>query len=194
MKKKYIRANHSNFVTEEFSKAITLRLILKNQLPNTKTQECKMKFNKPRHLCVRISKKAKGSYYKNLDLLKDITHSKKFWVCSKALWVAVKLKQIKPTESISLEENGKIICNDKELAGIFNNLFVNTLPNLAVSTDHSFLINTVKENDPIEKAIARYKNHSSLFSIKKFMENSDSFFLSFQHVLKVRKNNQNIRA
>ena len=103
--------------------------------------------------------------------------------CSKALWVAVKPKQIKPTESISLEENGKIIHNE---------FFVITVPSLAVSTNHSFLINTEKENDPIEKAIAKYKNHSSLFSIKKFTENLGSFF-SFQHVLKDRKNNQNIR-
>ena len=103
--------------------------------------------------------------------------------CIKALWVAVKPKQIKPTESISLEENGKIIHNE---------FFVITVPSLAVSTNRSFLINTEKENDPIEKAIAKYKNHSSLFSIKKFTENLGSFF-SFQHVLKDRKNNQNIR-
>ena len=42
-----------------------------------------MKFNKPRYLCVRITRKAIGSYYKNLDLLKDITYSKKFWVAGK---------------------------------------------------------------------------------------------------------------
>ena len=42
-----------------------------------------MKFNKPRYLCVRITRKTKGNYYKNLDLLKDVTDSKKFWVALK---------------------------------------------------------------------------------------------------------------
>lgn len=44
-----------------------------------------MKFNKPRYLCVRITRKTKGNYYKNLDLLKDVTDSKKFWVAVKPL-------------------------------------------------------------------------------------------------------------
>ena len=44
-------------------------------------------------------------------------------------------------------------------------------------------MNTETKNDPIEKGIAKYKNHRSIISIKKFMGNSDSSF-SFQHVPK----------
>ena len=66
---------------------------------------------------------------------------------------------------------------------IFNEFFVNAVPNLGISTNHSFLINTDNESDPIKKAIGKYKNHPSIISIKKFMENSDSSF-SFQHVPK----------
>ena len=64
---------------------------------------------------------------------------------------------IKSTEYIALEENGKIISNDKELARIFNEFFVNIVPNLGINTNHSFLINTDNENDPIEKAIVNIK-------------------------------------
>ena len=60
---------------------------------------------------------------------------------------------------------------------------MNIVPNLGINTDNSFLINTDSGNDPIEKAIVKYKNHLSIISIKKFMENSDSSF-SFQHVPK----------
>ena len=137
-----------------------------------------MKYNKQRNLCVSITRKAKRSYYKNLDL-KNITDSKKFWDTVKPLFS----NKIKSTEYITLEENGKIISNDKELARIFNEFFVSIVPNLGINTNHSFLINTNNENDPTEKAIAKYKNHPSIISIKKFMENSDSSF-SFQHVLK----------
>ena len=178
LKKKYIRANHSKFVTKERSKAIMLRSKLRNQSLKTKTQESKLKYNKQRNLCVSITRKAKRSYYENLDL-KDITDSKKFWATVKSLFS----NKIKSTEYITLEENGKIISNDKELARIFNEFFVNLVPNLGINTNHSFLINTDNENDPIEKAIAKYKNHPSIISIKKFMENSDSSF-SFQHVPK----------
>ena len=77
LKKKYIRSNHSKFVTKELSKAIVLRSKLRNQFLKTKTQESKMKYNKQKNLCVSIARKAKRSYYENLDL-KDITDSKKF--------------------------------------------------------------------------------------------------------------------
>ena len=67
--------------------------------------------------------------------------------------------KIKLTEYITLEENGKIISNNIELAKIFNNFFGNIVPNLSISTNHSFLINTENENDPIEKGIAKCKSH-----------------------------------
>ena len=41
LKKKYIRANHSEFVTKELSQAIMLRSKLRNQLLKTKSQEFK---------------------------------------------------------------------------------------------------------------------------------------------------------
>ena len=83
-----------------------------------------MKYSKQINLCVSITRKAKRSYYKNLDL-KDITDSKKFWATVKPLFS----NKIKSTEYITLEENGKNISNDKELAGIFNKFFVNIVPN-----------------------------------------------------------------
>ena len=83
-----------------------------------------MKYSKQINLCVSITRKAKRSYYKNLDL-KDITDSKKFWATVKPLFS----NKIKSTEYITLEENGKNISNGKELAGIFNKFFVNIVPN-----------------------------------------------------------------
>ena len=48
LQKKYIRANHSKFVTKELSRAIMLRSKLRNQFLKTKSQESKMKFKKQR--------------------------------------------------------------------------------------------------------------------------------------------------
>ena len=62
LKKKYIGANHSKFVTKEISEAIMLRSKLRNQFLKTKTQESKVKYKKQRNLCVSITRKAKKSY------------------------------------------------------------------------------------------------------------------------------------
>ena len=102
LKKKYIRANHSKFVTKELRKAIMLRSKLRNQFLKTKSQELKMKYNQQRNLCVSITRKAKRSYYENLDL-RDITDSITFWATVKTLFSS----KIKSTEYITLEENGK---------------------------------------------------------------------------------------
>ena len=68
-----------------------------------------MKYNKQGNLCVSTTRKAKRSYHENLNL-EDITDSNTFQVTIKPLFS----KKIKSTENITLEENGKIISNDKE--------------------------------------------------------------------------------
>ena len=54
---------------------------------------------------------------------------------------------------------------------------------MGINTNHSSLINTKNENDPIEKGVAKYRNHPSIILIKTFMENLDCSF-SFQQVPK----------
>ena len=105
LKKKYIRANHSKFVTKD----IMLRSKLRNQFLKTKTQESKINYNKAKKfMCISITAKTKRSRYENLDL-KDITDCKKFWATVKPLFS----NKIKSTEYITLEENGEIINNNK---------------------------------------------------------------------------------
>ena len=178
LKKKYMRANHSKFVTKELSKAIMLRSKSRNQFLKTKFQESKIKYKKQRNLYVSITRKAEKNYYENLDL-KNITDHNKFWTIVKPLFS----NKIKSTEYITLEDNVKIISNDKESARIFNEFFVNIVPNLGTNTNHSFLINTDTENYPIKKAIVKYKNHPSTILIKNFREKSGSSF-SFKYVAK----------
>ena len=76
-KTKYLRANHSKFMTKELSKAIMLITNLRNQFLKTRTSEAKLKYNKQRNLCVSLLRKTKKNYYENLNL-NDISHNKKF--------------------------------------------------------------------------------------------------------------------
>ena len=77
-----------------------------------KLYESRMKCNKQKNIFVCISRKAKRGCYENLHL-KDITdNKKKSGYCKTPL-----SKKIKSTDYINLEENKKIINNDKDIAG-----------------------------------------------------------------------------
>ena len=86
--------------------------------------EAKPKYNKHRNPCVGLLKKAKTNYYENLDL-NDI-NNKKFWTTVKPLFCT----KIKSAETITLDENGSLVRDEKGVAHTFNDFFVNVVPNL----------------------------------------------------------------
>ena len=77
LKKKYLRANHSNFVTKELSKAIMNRSRLRNQFVRNKSVGSRMTYNKQINICVALLGKTKKKYYEDLRL-SDITDNKTF--------------------------------------------------------------------------------------------------------------------
>ena len=103
-----------------------------------------MKHNIQRNLSVSKGRKARKSYYKNLDL-QGIVDSTKFWATAKPLFS----NKRKFTEYVTLERNGKIISNDKEVARSFYEFFVNIVP---------YLGRISNQDDPIDKAVIQYKS------------------------------------
>ena len=91
--------------------------------------------------------------------------------------------KIKSVENIMLDENGKLVRDEKEVANIFNDFFVNIVPNLGINTEHDFLNTTNISHNPIENASYKYENHPSVIAIKKYMKGTNSSF-SFQTVTK----------
>ena len=178
LKTKYLRANYSKFMTKELSKAIIRRTKLRNQFLKKRTSEAKLKYNKQRNLCVSMLRKTKRNHYKNLDL-NDINDNKKFWTTVKPLFC----NKIKSVENITLDENGKLVRDEKEVANIFNYFFVNIVTNLGRNTEHDFLNTTNFSHNPIENAVYKYENHPSAIAIKKYMKGTNSSF-SFQTVTK----------
>ena len=85
LKTKFLRANHSKFVTKDISKAIMLRTKLRNQFLKKRTLEARTKYNQQRNICLSLIKKSKRSYYENLDL-KEINENNKFWAIIKPLF------------------------------------------------------------------------------------------------------------
>ena len=165
-------------MTKELSKPIMLRTRFRHKFLKMKTPEAKAKYNKQRNICVSLTRKAKRNYYESLDL-NNIYGNKKFWVTVKPLFS----NKIKSVENIVLSKNGVLIKSKEEVANIFNNFFVNIVPNLGIKTQHQFLNTTDSSQDPIENAICKYENHPSIILIKKHMEGENSSFV-FETVTK----------
>ena len=180
LKTKFLRANHSKFVTKDVSKAILLRTKLKNQFLKKRTLEARIKYNKQRNICVSLVKKAKRNYYENLDL-NEINDNKKFWATVKPLFS----NKIKSADNIFLDESGEIIRNEAKVANVFNKYFVNMVPSMGITNNNNFLstTDTSDTNDPLEKIIDKYRNHPSITCINKHMANSELSF-TFQPVTK----------
>ena len=51
------------------------------------------------------------------------------------------------------DENGKLVRDEKEVANIFNDFFLNIVPNLGITTEHEFFNTTNISHNPIENAI-----------------------------------------
>ena len=96
----------------------------------------------------------------------------KFWTAVKPLFS----NKIKSVENIVLSKNGVLIKDEEKVAIIFNNFFVNIVPNLGIKSQHEFLNTTDNSQDPIENATYKYENHPSIILIKKHMQGSNSSF------------------
>ena len=123
LKTKFLRANHSKFVTKDISKVIMLRTKLRNQILKKRTLEARIEYNKQRNICVSLVKKAKRNYDENLDL-NDINDNKKFWATMKPLFS----NKIKSADNIFLDESGEIIRNEVKVANVFFKYLVNMVP------------------------------------------------------------------
>ena len=73
--------------------------------------------------------KQKIQYYKNLDI-KEVTYNKKFWKSVKSYFG----KADSNSEKIMLLENNSIKTNEKEIAIIMNDYFINFTKNLDLKT------------------------------------------------------------
>ena len=121
LKKKYLRANHSKFISKELSKEIMLRSKLRNKFLKDKTDEARTKYRKQRNICVHLLRRAKRNYYNDLDL-SNVTDNRKFWKTIRPLFA----NKIKVKNKITLNEDSKYTKDDQKVANIFNSFFVNT--------------------------------------------------------------------
>ena len=63
LERKFLRANHSNVITKELSKAIMQRSKLRNLYLKLKSDENRIRYKKLRNICVSLLRKAKRKYF-----------------------------------------------------------------------------------------------------------------------------------
>ena len=113
-----------------------------------------------RNRCVSLHRKAKKSFYGNLNPW-IVCDNKKFW------------KNVKPLFS------EKVIDDDKVISETFNDFFSNVVINLSIGNNLNFVNNNIEEVDPVLKAIRKYENHPSILKIKEAINELGHF--TFHH-------------
>ena len=78
VKKKYLRANNSPFMTKQLRKMIMNRSRCKNAYFKNKTIENWEKYRKLRNECVKLTKKVKREYFDNINI-NSVNDNKTFW-------------------------------------------------------------------------------------------------------------------
>ena len=120
--------------------------------------------------CVKLVRSAKKAYYSNLSI-KDVNGNKKFWKIVKPL----SSEKVNTNENIMLVENNNIISSEIEIAEKLNAFFSNIVKELNIKVKEDLLCDVSDINDPVERAIQKYKNHPSIQMIKETFDSSKTF-------------------
>ena len=128
LKKKFLRHNNT-FMTKDLRKQIMVRSKLRNIFNKNRNFKNWCKYKCQRNLCLNLLRKTKKSFYKNLDE-KRVSDNKVFW------------EKVKPSFSdkgvnsskITLVEKNSIIVDEKKIANIINNYFINITKTLNLNT------------------------------------------------------------
>ena len=155
---------------------------LLNKFLNTKSDIDRKPYYAQRNLCVTLIRKAKKRFFSNLDT-SDITDNKTFWKAVKPfLTDKVKIKskitliERKQKENqAEIFEEEKIIYDEKEIADVFNEFFINIVPDLNITTDHFQNPDFQITENPLLNAINKYKYHPNIAMIKSKIDKQCKF-------------------
>ena len=106
---------------------------------------------------------------------------------NKTFWKTIKpflSDTIMSAERITLIDNGEVVTTEQDTADVLNTFFFNIVTNLKIPeyADYDPITNNI--SDPILKVIVKYRNHSSILTIKEVCKKSHKFSFSFSQVEK----------
>ena len=178
IKRKYIRANNSAFMTKELRAAIMQRSKLRQKFLKERTSDSKHLYNRQRNLCVSLLRKTKGDYFKQLNN-KVISDNNKFWQTISPLFSKKAVRK----ETVILKDSNRTVTNNRELAETFNTFFSKITQNLKLDSNLVEITENLNISDHVLKAITKYEKYPSIIKIKEKMKNKNMSF-SFSFVTK----------
>ena len=113
-------------------------------------------------MCVTLSRKCKGEYFKNLNE-KNVCDNKEFWKVGKPLLSS----KIISNGKITTVEGDKIRRIDKETVKVLNEFFSKVVTRLNIPQFNQIKRTSENISDPVIKAIVKYRAHPSVIAIKK---------------------------
>ena len=128
---------------------------LKNDYNKCRNYENWNNYKKQRNFCVKLLRKTKSEYFRNLDV-KSLSDNKKFWKTIKPFFSNKGLNK----NQIFLSEKGKLIGDPEEVASTMNEHFINITKTLDLKDplDKS-------QEDTIENNVS-FQNHLSVLKIR----------------------------
>ena len=167
LKKKIVRGNHAPFITRDLRKAIYTRSKLRNKFIKNPTEVNEKLYKRQRNECVLTRKKSIKQYFSNITS-KGIVTNREFWKTMKPFLTN---KGCLDNCDIMLRGDNKMITDDKCLAKLFNEYYINIVERSSGSKPEKI----VCHNEDFDKRIVlhniikKYENHSSIIKIKNFM-------------------------
>ena len=120
-------------------------------------------FPKQRNFCVDLPK-TKAECFKNLNV-KDMSDNRKFWKTIKPYFSNKYLNSNK----LLLKGKGNLVSDEKELAIIMNNFFINITKDLELKKDSKGKLNN------LEDILKTFESHPGIEKIKKAINTTEKF-------------------
>ena len=173
LKFKYLRINHSPFITKEIRKEIMKRSRLRNKVNKLNSCSNNLAYKHQRNFCTRLIKRAKKDYFSNLSP-SNLMDNRRFWSSIKPLFSDKSITE----KNIIIVNNNTITNDDSEISEIFSSFFSDAVKNLGIEESHDVISNIPDNivNDPVLRAINKYHNHLSIKLITKSRYNSQGTF------------------
>ena len=163
------------------------RTRLRNRFLKDMSDSNRVAYNTQRNYCVYLIRKAKKSYYSNLDH-KKIVDNKTFWKTIKPFFTDKDVNH----DNITLVENEETVSDNKEISETLNNFFSEVVTNLNLPQYHDPTVNVDDIEDPVARTVDKYKNHPSIRLIKENYRNTNNTFhfenVSVKYIEKELKN------
>ena len=157
LKKKLLRANHSQYVIKALRKAILRKSKVEKTYFKKQTYESLKAYKKQKNYCSKLYKKERKKFF---DILSTsvVSVNKTFWEVIKAFFTN------KSTfgRNIELIEKEEILKDHTEIAEELNLFFSNAVKSLNIA-ENTYITNRVSDNlkDPVTRAIEKFKTHPS---------------------------------